>query len=113
MARILVVEDNELNQDMLCRRLRRRGFDVERAADGQQGIVLARSWRPDLILMDMGLPVVDGWEATRRLKDDSRQPQLDPGSRPECPCHGRRQGESLASRLRRLRYQADRLSKAA
>ncbi len=70
MAKVLLVEDNEMNRDMLSRRLTRRGFEVIFAADGQQGINLARSERPDIILMDMSLPVIDGWEATRRVKAD-------------------------------------------
>jgi two-component system, cell cycle response regulator DivK len=68
MAKILVVEDNEVNQRILLRRLTKRGFDVVIAADGARGVQLARSETPDLILMDMGLPVMDGWEATRCLK---------------------------------------------
>jgi len=68
MARILLVEDNEMNRDMLSRRLQRRGFDVVIAIDGQAGIDMARADPPDLILMDMSLPVIDGWEATRALK---------------------------------------------
>jgi two-component system, cell cycle response regulator DivK len=70
MTKVLLVEDNEMNRDMLSRRLIRRGFQVVFAMDGQQGIDLARSEHPDIILMDMGLPVVDGWEATRRVKAD-------------------------------------------
>jgi two-component system, cell cycle response regulator DivK len=70
MTKVLVVEDNEMNRDMLSRRLMRRGFQVIFAVDGQQGIDLARSERPDIILMDMSLPVIDGWEATRRVKSD-------------------------------------------
>ena len=68
MPRILLVEDNELNRDMLSRRLVRRGYEVECAHDGVQGVEAARSGRFDLILMDMSLPDVDGWEATRRLR---------------------------------------------
>ena len=68
MARILLVEDNEMNRDMLSRRLRRRGYEVIIATDGQRGIEMANSESPDLILMDMSLPVIDGWEATRTLK---------------------------------------------
>ncbi len=68
MARILIVEDNDDNRDMLMRRLERRGYATLVAVDGQQGIEIAYGEQPDLILMDMGLPVVDGWEATRRLK---------------------------------------------
>jgi len=70
MAKVLLVEDNEMNRDMLSRRLIRRGFEVVFAMDGQQGVDLARSERPDIILMDMSLPVIDGWEATRRVKAD-------------------------------------------
>jgi CheY-like chemotaxis protein len=68
MARILLVEDNEMNRDMLSRRLERRGHEVVIAVDGGQGVELARSEHPDLVLMDMSLPVLDGWEATRQLK---------------------------------------------
>ena len=68
MAKILLVEDNEMNRDMLSRRLERRGFEVVIAVDGQQGVDLARSEKPALVLMDMSLPVLDGWEATRQLK---------------------------------------------
>lgn len=70
MVRILLVEDNEMNRDMLSRRLSRRGFEVLLAENGQAGVELTASQRPDLILMDMSLPVVDGWEATRRIKAD-------------------------------------------
>jgi CheY-like chemotaxis protein len=70
VAKILLVEDNELNRDMLSRRLTRRGYSVVVAEDGEQGLELARSERPDLILMDMSLPGIDGWEATRRLRAD-------------------------------------------
>jgi two-component system, cell cycle response regulator DivK len=70
MAKVLLIEDNEMNRDMLSRRLIRRGFQVVFAMDGQQGVDLARSERPDIILMDMSLPVIDGWEATRRVKAD-------------------------------------------
>jgi two-component system, cell cycle response regulator DivK len=68
MRKILLVEDNEMNRDMLSRRLVRNGFEVIMAVDGEQGVVMARSERPDLILMDMSLPVLDGWEATRRVR---------------------------------------------
>ena len=68
MAKILVVEDNEMNRDMLTRRLQRRGYEVVIALDGAQGLVMAQSESPALILMDISLPVLDGWEATRRLK---------------------------------------------
>ena len=66
--KILLVEDNEMNRDMLARRLQRRGFEVVVAVDGVQGIALAEAEAPDAILMDMSLPGLDGWEATRRLK---------------------------------------------
>jgi CheY-like chemotaxis protein len=68
MPKILLVEDNEMNRDMLSRRLIRNGYEVSIAVDGQQGADMALSERPDLILMDMSLPVIDGWEATRRIK---------------------------------------------
>jgi CheY-like chemotaxis protein len=68
MLKILLVEDNELNRDMLSRRLLRKGYDVLIAKDGAEGAAIATSERPDLILMDMSLPVIDGWEATRTLK---------------------------------------------
>ena len=70
MTTILIVEDNEMNRDMLSRRLERKGFKVLIAIDGAQGIDVARAQSPDLILMDMSLPVMDGWEATRRIKAD-------------------------------------------
>jgi two-component system cell cycle response regulator DivK len=70
MAKILVVEDNEINRDMVVRRLQRRGFTMVTAVDGQQGVDMTRSEKPDLILMDMSLPVLDGWEATRQIKSD-------------------------------------------
>lgn len=68
MAKILLVEDNEMNRDMLSRRLMRRGFEVVIAVDGAQGVSMAQTEVPDLILMDMSLPVMDGWEATEHLK---------------------------------------------
>jgi CheY-like chemotaxis protein len=70
MTKVLLVEDNDMNRDMLSRRLMRRGFEVIFAVDGQHGVDLARSEKPDIILMDMSLPVMDGWEATRRVKSD-------------------------------------------
>jgi CheY-like chemotaxis protein len=72
MAKILLVEDNEMNRDMLSRRLLRQGFEVVMAVDGGQAVIMADSERPDLILMDMSLPVIDGWEATRRVKAADR-----------------------------------------
>ncbi len=68
MPKILLVEDNEMNRDMLSRRLERKGYQVMLAVDGQEGVDMAASGAPDLVLMDMSLPVLDGWEATRRLK---------------------------------------------
>jgi two-component system cell cycle response regulator DivK len=68
MPRILLVEDNEMNRDMLSRRLQRRGYEVIIAVDGPQGVAIAQSQAPDLVLMDMSLPLMDGWEATRTLK---------------------------------------------
>ena len=72
MARILLVEDNDMNRDMLSRRLQRKGHEVLMAADGMQAILMAESELPDLILLDMSLPVIDGWEAARRLKADPK-----------------------------------------
>ena len=68
MSKILLVEDNETNRKMLSRRLVKRGYDVVLAVDGESGLAMAESEAPDLILMDMSLPILDGWEATRRLK---------------------------------------------
>ena len=68
MSKILLVEDNEMNRDMLSRRLIRKGYEVVVAVDGQAGVDMAASDLPDIILMDMSLPVIDGWEATRRIK---------------------------------------------
>jgi len=70
MSRILIVEDNEMNRDMLSRRLELRGYEVILAMDGRRGLAVARSESPDLILMDMSLPEIDGWEVARRLKSD-------------------------------------------
>jgi CheY-like chemotaxis protein len=68
MSKILIVEDNEMNRDMLSRRLQRKGFEVVMAVDGQAGVDMATAESPDLVLMDLSLPVMDGWEATRHLK---------------------------------------------
>jgi two-component system cell cycle response regulator DivK len=68
MPRVLLVEDNEMNRDMLSRRLEKRGYDVIVALDGAEGLASARELKPDLVLMDMSLPVMDGWDATRELK---------------------------------------------
>ena len=71
MAKILYVEDNEMNRDMLSRRLTRRGYDIIMAVDGQAGLDIMRKDSPDIVLMDMGLPVLDGWEATIQAKADN------------------------------------------
>ena len=71
MTKILLVEDNEMNRDMLSRRLKRVGYMVVIASDGMQAIMMSRTEAPDVILMDMSLPVIDGWEATRQIKSDS------------------------------------------
>jgi two-component system cell cycle response regulator DivK len=71
MARLLLIEDNEMNRDMLSRRLERRGYQVLIAVDGQQGLDMVTAEKPDLILLDMSLPVIDGWEVARRLKVDA------------------------------------------
>jgi two-component system cell cycle response regulator DivK len=76
VARILLVEDNELNRDMLSRRLIRGGHQVSFALDGQQAVDLARAEQPDIVLMDMGLPVIDGWQATRMLRADPETAKL-------------------------------------
>jgi len=76
MPRILLVEDNEMNRDMLSRRLARKGYEVMLAIDGKSGVEMAHSEAPDLVLMDMSLPVLDGWEATRRLKADESTRQI-------------------------------------
>ena len=68
MMKILLVEDNEMNRDMLSRRLQKKGYEVFIAVDGKEGVTMAQSLKPDLILMDMSLPVIDGWEATRQIK---------------------------------------------
>ena len=68
MTRVLLVEDNEMNRDMLSRRLRKKGFEVDMAVDGAEGVEMARRGAYDIVLMDMSLPVIDGWEATRQLR---------------------------------------------
>ncbi len=76
MAKILLVEDNEMNRDMLSRRLQRKGYEVVLAIDGEKGVAAALAEAPDLILMDMSLPILDGWEATRRLRAEPRTRDL-------------------------------------
>ncbi len=70
MKKVLIVEDNEMNRDMLSRRLLRKGYDVEIAVDGEEGLSFMRTHKPDIVLMDMGLPVKDGWTATAEAKSD-------------------------------------------
>ena len=72
MSKILIVEDNEMNRDMLSRRLERKGYDVVMAEDGKKGVDMSKSENPDLILMDLSLPVMDGWEATSTIKADEK-----------------------------------------
>ena len=76
MSKILIVEDNEMNRDMLSRRLARKGYEVEIAEDGAAGLEAMKSYRPDLVLMDMGLPIMDGWTATSNAKNDPEISQI-------------------------------------
>ena len=76
MPKILLVEDNEMNRDMLSRRLTRRGYEIVTALDGSEGLSMASSEKPDLILLDMDLPKIDGWEVARRLKSDTETNQI-------------------------------------
>jgi CheY-like chemotaxis protein len=76
VSKILLVEDNEMNRDMLSRRLKKKGYEVAIAIDGQQGVDMASAEKPDLILLDMSLPVMDGWEAAKRLKSDPATQQV-------------------------------------
>ena len=112
MAKILLVEDNELNRDMLSRRLQRKGHQVLLAADGLQAILMAESETPDLVLLDMSLPVIDGWEAARRLKS-SPTTGARAGDRADRARDGRRPRARARGRLRRVRHEADRLPAAA
>ena len=112
MAKILLVEDNEMNRDMLSRRLIRAGHSVLLAVDGQQGIDLARAELPDLVLMDMSLPVIDGWEATRRLRADPVTASLPIIALTAHAMAGDRERRARR-RLRRLRHQAGRSAAAA
>ena len=109
MKRILIVEDNEMNRDVLSRRLARRGYDVLLAVDGPQGLGMAHEQRPDLILMDLGLPDIDGWECARRLKAEPATTH-DPDHRVVGSRDGRRSRESARCGLRRFRHEADRLA---
>lgn len=76
MPRILIIEDNEENRESLARRLQRRGYDIVMAADGQQGVEMAKSERPDLILMDMNMPILDGWRASQMIRTESATEML-------------------------------------
>ena len=76
MSKILIVEDNEMNRDMLSRRLERKGYEVVLAEDGQKGVDMSKSENPDLILMDLSLPVMDGWEATSTIKADDNTKEI-------------------------------------
>ena len=105
MTKILLVEDNEMNRDMLSRRLTRNGYEIVMAVNGQEGLDLASSENPDLILLDMSLPVIDGWEAARRLKADAATAKI-PVIALTAHAHGSRQGKGAGRWLRRLRYQA-------
>ena len=86
MSKLLLVEDNEMNSDMLSRRLVRRGYEVVLAVDGAEGINMAQFENPDLVLMDMNLPVLDGWEASRRLKAARRLAPFPFWPSPPTPC---------------------------
>ena len=76
MTSLLIVEDNEMNRDMLSRRLKRKGYEIEVAVDGQQGVEMATASMPDLVLMDMSLPIMDGWTATRTLRANTATASL-------------------------------------
>ena len=99
MPKILLVEDNEMNRDMLSRRLRRKGYRVVLAVDGPSGVEMAQTQAPDLVLMDMSLPVLDGWEATRRLKADARQSTFpsSPSRRTPCPATAKKPSKPAAT----------------
>ena len=107
MPRILLVEDNELNRDMLSRRLVRRGFEVVIATDGEQGIVQATSDKPDLILMDLSLPVIDGWSATRQIKANPDTGRIPVIALTAHAMSGDRE-KAIDAGVRRLRLQAGR-----
>ncbi len=105
MPRILLVEDNEMNRDMLSRRLVREGYEVITAGDGSEGISTARSAGPDIILMDMSLPKIDGWEATKRLKADAATCHI-PVIALTAHAMVSRSLQSARGGMRRLRHQA-------
>jgi two-component system cell cycle response regulator DivK len=97
MAKILLVEDQEMNRDMLSRRLKKRGYEVAIAVDGAEGVEKARAESPDLILMDMSLPVMDGWEATRILKAEEGTRAIPAGSASPISGKGGARGRLLGS----------------
>ena len=101
MPKILLVEDNELNRDMLSRRLIKKGYEIFMAMDGENGVELALSLKPDLILMDMSLPIMDGWEATRHIKAHP-ETQGHTHNRADRPRHGGRPAKGAGSRMRRI-----------
>ena len=105
MTQILLVEDNEMNRDMLSRRLRRKGYEVYTAVDGAAGLATSRSAQPDLILLDMRLPEIDGWEVTRRLKADEATRSI-PIIALTAHAMERRSRKGHRGGLRRLRHQA-------
>ena len=107
MPKILIVEDNEMNRDMLSRRLERRGFEVVMAVDGGEGVAMARAELPDLVLMDMSLPVMNGWEATQAIRAEPSTAHL-PVDRAHRALDAGRPREGDGGRLRRLRHQARR-----
>ena len=105
MPKVLIVEDNEMNRDMLSRRLERRGFEVVVAVDGAEGVAKSKTERPDLVLMDMSLPVMNGWEATTRDQGGPGN-ERNPGDRAHRPLHAGRPRKGDGSRLQRLRREA-------
>ncbi len=109
MAKLLIVEDNDENWDMLSRRLQRRDYDVVRAADGAQAVDMAQTEAPNLILMDMNLPIMDGWEATRQIRARPGGAAI-PIISPDGARHVGRPREGAAGRVRRLPHQAGRAS---
>lgn len=97
MAYILIVEDNEMNRDMLGRRLERRGYEIKFALDGQEGLDMMKSTKPDLVLMDMGLPVLDGWQATTQAKEDRSRTKRYTNNSFDSSCSRNRQTKSSCS----------------
>ncbi len=106
IAKVLIVEDNEMNRDMLSRRLERRGYMVVMVVDGAEGVAMSKVELPDIVLMDMSLPILNGWEATRAIKADALTAH--PVHRAHRPLDAGRPREGDGSRLRQLRHQARR-----